>query len=670
MAEENISDLAAASNEDGGRYSAKNDKLRAAGEMIGSSVIGIFLFFTAFMSVYYWAADGMTPKILNIDLYGSQKEWLWTVDTTTAAITLGDVASLLDPNSTDSESVFKAKMRTSNAATAKVPVTSKADRCVNYAGSSGSVYGFCDELQPGELPAWAGDWEALTIQTVYMTTIEEHKRGLSPSYLAVMQAFKNSRKNWYKIDSTDRMHCTTKNLARDEVHTATRSIWTKKHGVLTEVDCKAAENVGSQGCLLTKDGSATDVMTDGTHNPVVNQYIVLRTSSGDELIMKGWSSVALFGLNIRQDIVWPIDDCLYIRDTGSGNAIGWFGLGYNQYEVELPRFALVAKLQLIIMVSLIWFIDHRFAPLRFYRAMVKTSRLGIFHIIVAQIIFSVMSEIDILRQVYHWDRSQGSVALLYIYIIVSVSIAISMASVSVVRIYGESSIGVVGVIVALFNSLLGLAVLTLIGEVAYSEASAENGLQYVNGNDNCPGNYVNCTNRPFNYFYLSYILVVIPVLVDFVYVAIKIRPKQDSIYSVQPSGVDSLRLKDAQKTSFERVCLQNAWGRQFVRDLESPHVMIGGIPHSSVEVFESCGFTMVQNRFLIRTKDVYLLVIAKMMPMTAKRDVSTVIWPLSRDKNGNLIVSTAERVYLVTLRDYKMEGTTTSILRGGSEPLA
>jgi hypothetical protein len=65
-------------------------------------------------------------------------------------------------------------------------------------------------------------------------------------------------------------------------------MWTKKYGVITEVDCKDAGNAQSQACLLIKGNSVNDLMTAGTNNPIIQQSVVFRTASGDELIMKAW----------------------------------------------------------------------------------------------------------------------------------------------------------------------------------------------------------------------------------------------------------------------------------------------------------------------------------------------------------------------------------------------
>lgn len=89
--------------------------------------------------------------------------------------------------------------------------------------------------------------------------------------------------------------------------------------------------------------------------PVVLTYEVFRSAAGMDLIMQPRFSRAKIGSQTVLEVAWPNDDCLYLRD----GALAWFGVGYTMYFVTIPTIAMLAKLQLIAVVSVIWIVKYR-----------------------------------------------------------------------------------------------------------------------------------------------------------------------------------------------------------------------------------------------------------------------------------------------------------------------
>lgn len=104
--------------------------------------------------------------------------------------------------------------------------------CVGRLGEDGgSIYGFCDKLDYSRLPTWAKNFEAINIQSVYLSSPQEFRDGLASSYVGIMQSYKSDRKGWFNQEGIERMYCTTEHLARPVSKFVQRTIYTISHGV-------------------------------------------------------------------------------------------------------------------------------------------------------------------------------------------------------------------------------------------------------------------------------------------------------------------------------------------------------------------------------------------------------------------------------------------------------
>lgn len=250
---------------------------------------------------------------------------------------------------------------------------------------------------------------------------------------------------------------------------------------------------------------------------------------------------------------------------------------------------------------------------------------------------------------------------------VGVCASVSLLSLQIVRLAFGKSLSQLGCLMSVLIALVVFLVEYALANAHYSSYTEANGLQY-DTRLRCGSEFTGCTPPRFNFLFLVYPIAVVPALVESIrYLHIR-RRTRDSIHDL---GVEASK----RLTSFERFCLDHNMVSRIVRDLEEPYQMI--VTQATIKcvgdhVVTACGFTMIQDRFLIRTKDLTLLLFARFLPRIVLRTNSVVIWELQHAEGHTMLqVKKPRSVFLRSISKHAIHADIqTSIIHGCHRPLA
>lgn len=627
--------------------------------------IALVLLYTSLLNTIYLVQHGNIVQEQFPEEYGADKEWLFGA-ANSGAINFSVVHDFIHSDQEESNDQI---LHTFLAKPTRALLAS--DRCVARLGEdSGSLYAFCDELDYQRMPSWAQSFDAITIQSAYLSTPQEFRSGSGSPYLAIFQAFRNEQQGWFKQEGIQRMYCTTRLLAHGQREYEERIVFTKAHGVLRSINCANEVERVSLACRTIQENPSIEILANGAY---ITSYEVFRTAKGVDLILHPFSARESLGEMLTREGVWPLDTCLYVRD----GSLGWFGAGYSLYFIHIPSMALIAKIQLIAVMLIIWSIKYQFSLHRVHDALFQSTRLGLFPAIVLQMLISAYYEQDIMRSIYVWEEYSFTGWVLWI--ISSISASVSLLGIQLLRFFRGSAISSMGCNLAIFLSVPVAISENIIATIHYSAHTIENGLQ-AQPSVHCPTRYATCAVGKFNYLHLVNVFALGPVLGEMVvnrYFGFENRKGKVGDYPADATSVSMGEITKCHKafssvpTSFETVCLEGEQASHIIRDVRWPYITIKGRRHVLAEIVTASGFTMIEDRFLIRTKDLVWVVLATTLSSRAMRDTSVVIWPLQMDIDGVITVQSSRRVFLRGIRKYELHGIyEKSLMRGVEKPLA